>query len=172
MSGSEQPYRWDLEDTLKAEDAWRSLNTTLPRSLTEHTKPEPRTIPDHKTTPLLKRATAQDLDAARAIVAEALNETAQLNKARVEQPLRNRYGLRPGTVVLGGGAAPGDDSLAAINKDVPPLLVITDKIAAAAALLAESQVGAALNGSGSPGNNMTRRATAASSSTGTYWMGG
>lgn len=167
MPRSEQPYRWDLEDKLEAEAAWRSANATLPRSLPEDTKPEPRTIPEHKTTPLLKRAAAQDLQTARAIVDKALNESSQLNRARVDKPLRNKYGLRPGTVV-GGGTAPGSSSLASINKDVPPLLVITDEIAAAAALVAEAEMAGSWNGSELL--NVTRRATAASA--GTYWMQG
>lgn len=167
MPRSEQPYRWDLEDKLEAEEARRSRNAALPRSLPEDIKPEPRAIPEHKTTPLLKRATAQDLQAARAIVEKALNESSPLNRARVDKPLRNKYGLRPGTVV-GGGTVPGNSSLASTNKDVPPLLVITDEIAAAAALVAEAEMGGSWNRSG-PGN-VTRRATAAS--TGTYWMEG
>lgn len=167
MPRSERPYRWDMEEKLEAEEARRSLNATLPRSLPEDIKPELRPMPDHKTTPLLKRSTAQDLQAARAIVEKALNESSQLNRARVDKPLRNKYGLRPGTVV-GAGITPGNSSLASINKDVPPLLVITDEIAAAAALVAEVEMGGSWNGS-RPGN-VTRRATVAS--TGTYWMEG
>lgn len=161
MPRSEQPYRWDMEDRLEAQEARQGLNATLPRSLSKDIKPKPRTTPEHQTTPLLKRATAQDLQAARTIVEKALNESSQLNKARVDKPLRNKYGLRPGSVI-DGGAVPGNGSLASINKDVPPLLVISDEIAAAAALVAEAEMGGSLN--------VTRRAAAAS--TGTYWMEG
>jgi hypothetical protein len=169
MPGSEQPYHWDLEDELDAAEAGRSLNATLPRSLPEDIKPELRTIPEHKARPLLKRATAQDLQAARAIVDKALNESSQLNRARVDKPLRNKYGLRPGTVV-GGGTAPGSSSLTSINQDVPPLLVITDEIAAAAALVAEAEMVGSWNGSEASTLNITRRAAAGGK--GTYWMQG
>lgn len=167
MPRMERPYSWDLEDRIEAEEARRSLNATLPGSLPQDINPEPRSIREHMVTPLLKRATAQDLQAARAIVKKALAESSKLNKARVEKPLRNKYGLRPGTII-GGGTAPGDSSLASINKDVPPLLVITDEIAAAAALVAEADMGGSWNASGSW--NVTKRATAASA--GTYWMEG
>lgn len=160
-SGSERPYRWDLEDQIEEEEARLSVNTTLPRSLPDNISPEPRTIPDHSVTPLLKRATAQDVQAARHVVEKALAESSRLNKARVAQPLRNKYGLRPGTKV-GGGSVPGDGVAAATtNQDVPPLLDITDDIAAAAALVAEAD---SMGGS----QNVTKRAAAAS--TGTYWM--
>jgi hypothetical protein len=153
----EQPYRWDLEDRMEGEEARLSLNTTLPRSLPEDIDPEPRSILEHNVTPLLKRATAQDLQAARNIVKKALAESSKLNKARVAEPLRNKYSLRPGRIV-GRGSVPGDSRLASINQDVPPLLVITDDIAAAAALVAEAD---AMGGS----RNVTKRAATASAGT-------
>ncbi|KAL1850646.1 hypothetical protein Daus18300_012857 [Diaporthe australafricana] len=44
------------QDGEEAHEARRSLKATLLRSLPEDIKPEPRTIPEHKITPLLKRA--------------------------------------------------------------------------------------------------------------------
>ncbi|KAK3946877.1 hypothetical protein QBC32DRAFT_366149 [Pseudoneurospora amorphoporcata] len=95
---------------------------------------------------------------------EALADSARLNKARVAHPLRNNYGLKPGTVV-GGGHGPGEQRIASIKQDVevPPLLDITDEIAAAAALVAEAD-------SVGGWKNVTKRA--ATASTGTYWMQG
>ncbi|TPX15620.1 uncharacterized protein E0L32_004318 [Thyridium curvatum] len=158
MPRMEQPYRWDLEDSMEEEEARRALNTTLARSLPEDIVPEPRSVLESAVTPLLKRATAKDLQAAREVVKKALSETSRLNKARVAEPLRNKYGLKPGTIV-GGGSVP--DSAAPTDQGIPPLLVITDEIAAAAALVAEAD---AMNG----WRNVTRRAPAASK--GTYWM--
>jgi hypothetical protein len=160
MPRDERPYRWDLEDRKAEEEARLSLNTTLPRSLPENVNPEPRSILERNVTPLIKRATAQDLQAARNIVKKALAKSSKLNKARVATPLRNKFGLRPGTKV-DGGSTTGDSRLVSINQDVPLLLVITDDIAAAAALVAEAD---AMSGS----RNVTKRATAASA--GTYWM--
>ena len=82
---------------MEGEEARLSLNMTLPRSLPEDIDPEPRSILEHNVTPLLKRATAQDLQVARDILKKALAESSKLNKARVAEPLRNNYGLRPGT---------------------------------------------------------------------------
>ena len=160
MPGMERPYRWDLEDMVEQEMASTSLKTTLPRSLPRNMDPEPRSIPQHKSTPLLKRATAQDLQAARSIVNKALAKSSELNKARVADPLRNKYGLKSGTVVGGGSVPGGGSSLASSNQDVPPLLVITDEIAAAAALVAEAEATG-------QSRNVTKRAAA---SVGTYWM--
>jgi hypothetical protein len=130
-------YSWDQEDAMAEEQARRNRNTTLPRSLPENIAPQPRSIPEHNVTPLLKRTTAKDLQAARDIVKKALADSSKLNKARVAHPLRNKYGLKPGTIV-GGGSAPGKRDAASIKQDVPPLLDITDETAAAAALVAEA----------------------------------
>jgi hypothetical protein len=67
----------------------------------------------------------------------ALAEASKLNKALVASPLRNNYGLKPGTEV-GAGRVPGAAGSAAINQDVPPLLVISDQIAAVAKLVTEA----------------------------------
>ncbi|KAH9207216.1 pectate lyase superfamily protein-domain-containing protein [Leptodontidium sp. 2 PMI_412] len=113
-----------------------------------------RRIDEHTVTPLLKRATMQDVQAARAIVKKALAQSSRLNHARVAAPLRNRYQLKPGT--LAGGRVSTSDS----NEAKLPLLVITDEIAAAAALVAEADAV-------SSSQNTTKRAAAAA---GTYWM--
>lgn len=125
-------------------------------------EPKPRSVLEYSVTPLLKRATTQDLAAARAIVKNALAQASKLNKARLASPLRNKFKLKPGTVIGGGRTAgmDGTSSMNDINKDVPPLLTITDKIAAAAALVAEAD---AVGGS----RNVTKRAAQAD---GTYWM--
>jgi hypothetical protein len=175
MPRMDRPYRWDRwdrEDREDLEDAEEDarlghLNMTI-RSEADNVRsvrsrdqgPQvPRSIPEHIVTPLLKRATAQDLQAARTIVKNALAESSKLNKARVASPLRSNYGLKPGTEV-GVGRVPGAAGSAATNQDVPPLLVISDQIAAAAALVAEAD---AVSGS----RNVTKRAAAAA---GTYWM--
>lgn len=117
---------------------------------------EIRSIPEHKTTPLLKRATSQDLADAREIVANATAEAGRLNKLRLAKPLRNTYGLKPGTTVEGSAISAANVTA---NQGVKALLEITDEIANAAALVAES--------SGSS-RNVSKRAAA---SAGTYWMG-
>lgn len=94
MPRMEQLYRWDLEDRMAEKGARLNTNMTLPRSLPEDIDPEPRGILEHNVTPLLKRATAQDLQAARNIVKKALAESSKLNKACVSERLRNKYGLR------------------------------------------------------------------------------
>ncbi|EGO56022.1 hypothetical protein NEUTE1DRAFT_117997 [Neurospora tetrasperma FGSC 2508] len=158
----ERFYRWDQEDAVAEEQARRSRNATLPRTLPENVVPQPRTMPEQNVTPLLKRATVKDLEAARNIVKKALADSSRLNKARVARPLRNKYSLKPGTMVGGGGVV-GKQNIAyrGIDQDVPPLLDITDEIAAAAALVAEAD---SLGG----WKNVTKRA--ATTSAGTYWM--
>ncbi|WPJ57197.1 hypothetical protein SMAC4_12999 [Sordaria macrospora] len=137
-------------------------NATLPRTLPENVVPQPRSMPEHNITPLLKRSTAKDLEAAQNIVKKALADSSRLNKARVARPLRNKYSLKPGSIVGGGGVA-GKQNMASrgIDQDVPPLLDITDEIAAAAALVAEAD---SMGG----WKNVTKRAATASA--GTYWM--
>ncbi|KAI1810628.1 pectate lyase superfamily protein-domain-containing protein [Poronia punctata] len=164
--------RWDLEDEMGEEEAAAAAaaslsNATLPRSLPVSENPAPllpRVIPEHKRTPLLKKASARDLQAARVLVKKARAESNKLNKVRVARQLRNKYGLKPGTVV--GGTASGKRGLASSSVNdhesaVPPLLDITEEIAAAAALVAEADAKAKTG-------NFTKRASAAA---GTYWMG-
>ena len=170
MPRMERYGRWDLEDAM--ENAMKdnaklghpngTVRAEADKAGSVQTRdPGPRSISEHNVTPLLKRATAQDLQAARTIVNNALAESSKLNEARVAAPLRNSYGLKPGTVVgVPGAGGDDDDGSASINQDVPPLLVITDQIAAAAALVAEAD---AIAGS----RNVTKRAAATA---GTYWM--
>ncbi|KFY31396.1 hypothetical protein V493_01147 [Pseudogymnoascus sp. VKM F-4281 (FW-2241)] len=150
MPRDERPYRWDLEDKMKEESDLRKdgLQTDNKKihlgasNITSVSKrdPSPRSILEYTVTPLLKRATVQDLQAARAIVNKAISESSKLNKARVAAPLRNNYTLKPGTLVGGSGVPVGNTRRASVKQDVPPLLVITEQIAAAAALIAEEDV--------------------------------
>jgi len=142
----------DKEDVHSAdwgrEQHFETNNGTYVETAAPRTPHEIRSIPQHKTTPLLKRATSDDLADAKEIVANATAEAGRINMLRLAKPLRNTYGLKS------GGAAN-----ATVNEDVKPLLEITDEIANAAALVAESS-GAS--------RNVTKRAVAGK---GTYWMG-
>ncbi|KAK3505264.1 pectate lyase superfamily protein-domain-containing protein [Neurospora crassa] len=164
MSSVKSFTSWGQEPAVTREQATRDQNVTLPRTLPQKIAPRRRNVPEHHVTPLLKRSTAKELQVARTIVKKALADSARLNKARVAHPLRNNYGLKPGTVV-GGGHGPGEQRIASIKQDVEvlPLLDITDEIAAAAALVAEAD-------SVGGWKNVTKRA--ATASTGTYWMQG
>jgi hypothetical protein len=73
-------------------------------------------------------------------------------------PLRNTYGLKPGTVVGSGSIPTGN---ATTNQSVSPLLQITDQPTDAAALVAEADAVAATG-------NATKRSVAALDA---YWMG-
>jgi flavin-binding protein dodecin len=107
------------------------------------------TIPDR-----VLNATQSDIDNARAIVNAAIAQAAVLNKARVENPMRNNYKLQPGTIV-----SKRDDM---VNDTAPPpLLNITPEIADAAALLAEVDALATINST----RTVQKRGTGLS-----YWM--
>lgn len=114
--------------------------------------------------PLARRATPSALERARAVVQQAIAESARRNEARYQNPLRNQHRLRPGTVV--GGQTVGAERRRRHRRDLgeapPPLLEITDEIADAAALVAEADALAA------GGNNITvsRRQSGA----GSFWM--
>jgi hypothetical protein len=184
MNGTDQKFRWDDydeeeeededwsedEDEDEDEDEVQEIREEPKLNLKEEpvtwTKHQPalgklnlnvRTISDSNITPLLKRATSQQLQDARTVVEQALAESSKLNQARLAKPLRNTYGLRPGTVV-GGSIVP--NATTNPNQDVTPLLQITDQIAEAAALVAEADAVATTG-------NATKRAVAAA---GTYWM--
>ena len=93
-----------------------------------------------------KNVTASEIAAATRIVEEALNRSAEYNKARWENMSRNQYRLKPGTIIEGMESVP--DS--ALNKrSVIPDFEVTPEIEAAAALLAEVEA------SGLSGNNET-----------------
>lgn len=133
-------------DTIKPEKVVAKQNKRAPIA---------RRILDDRITPLWKRANPQDLDNARLIVQSALNQSSKLNQARLAKPLRNVYGLTPGTII-GQSTAPSPDTT--FNSDVIPLLEITPEIAQAAALVAEADTVA------NP-RNVTKRAVS-----GSYWM--
>ncbi|KAI0911199.1 glycoside hydrolase family 55 protein [Ustulina deusta] len=89
------------------------------------------------------------------VVQDAIAESSKRNKARLANPPRNKYALKPGTTLAKNRAS-------TVNATAPPpLLTITDEIAEAAALVAEAD---AVTSAG----NVTKRAVAAS---GTFWMG-
>lgn len=109
--------------------------------------------------PRLRKATAADLEKARAIVNSALGEAAARNKARLDNPSRNKYTLKPGTQA--GGSVVKRSGTKETESDAPPLLEITQEIADAAALLAEADAYAKANRS-APLPRIAKRAA--------YWM--
>lgn len=100
--------------------------------------------------PLLANATISELERARAIVNAAIQQVAVHNKARLDNPTRNKYTLNPNTKI-------------SKREDGPPLFNVTDEIAAAAALVAEADAYADLK-NGTLRRGIDKRA-------GTYWMG-
>lgn len=154
----ENEYEGDYEAAELEELRYRSTQKMSRDQPQSQPQPILKSIHERNFTPLLKRATPQNIQDAQAIVESAMVESGKLNMARLAKPLRNTYGLRPGTVV-GGSAVTGANTTT--NQDVTPLLQLTDAIVEAAALIAETS---AVSGIG----NMTKRAVAA---TGTYWMG-
>lgn len=99
-----------------------------------------------------------DIAEARALVQQAIAEASVLNRQRIENPSRNRYGLKPGTVVngqppvgrrsagrpagnaggrwrrqTGGNKTPRPQD----DQEPSPLYKVTPQVAAAAALVAE-----------------------------------
>lgn len=131
------------------------VDTTELDTVQKKRTPVARKISDDRITPLWKRASSQDLDNARLVVQDALNQSSKLNQERMAKPLRNIYGLRPGTIV---GQSTAQSPNITVNSDVTPLLTITPEIVQAAALVAEADAGA------NPGN-LTKRAAS-----GSYWM--
>lgn len=83
------------------------------------------------TEPQASNVTKVELETAGKIVHDALIKMRQLNKARRDNPARNRYYLKPGTIASRNGGS---------HKQPPPLLEITEEIARAAALVAEADV--------------------------------
>ncbi|GAP93420.1 hypothetical protein SAMD00023353_10300200 [Rosellinia necatrix] len=82
-----------------------------------------------------ENASTNDIEIARQIVEDAISRMAILNKARLANPARNNYQLKPST-----GSSRG-----ANENTASPLLNITDQIAQAAALLAEIDANPSLN---------------------------
>ncbi|EAQ92534.1 hypothetical protein CHGG_00769 [Chaetomium globosum CBS 148.51] len=132
--------------------------------------------------PLLKTASAADLARARSIVADAIAASAKRNKARLANPARNQYRLKPGTVIGGSVATvpnnnkrrdqSGNDN----DASPPPLLAITEEIAWAAALVTEAEATALPGGVNSgtthfnPSNSTSRGIKRRAPVRGTYWM--
>ncbi|KAL4754843.1 hypothetical protein BDW72DRAFT_200512 [Aspergillus terricola var. indicus] len=99
--------------------------------------------------PLLVDATEASIDEARIVVHDAIARMTRLNKARLDNPIRDSYRSRPGTNITPGG------------DEYPPLLEITKEVAHAAALVAEADMAAELaNGT----------STLAQQAAGTFWM--
>lgn len=125
---------------------------------------------DESVPPRLQNVSSTELERARAIVREAIAESGRLNKARLANPLRNNYELKPGTITgVPPGSAPAPRRFRSRARPVaapaPPLLEITDEIVKAAALVAEADAAAAR---GRVSNQTLARRQ--SSGPGTYWM--
>ncbi|KAH6845713.1 pectate lyase superfamily protein-domain-containing protein [Chaetomium sp. MPI-CAGE-AT-0009] len=140
--------------------------------------------------PLLKTASAADLTRARSIVADAIAASAERNKARLANPARNQYRLKPGTVIGGAVTANNNNNKRRARRQdqngggddtgPPPLLEITDEIAWAAALVAEADAVAPPGGVNSGVNSGTAHSVPSNSTSsgvqrrapvrGTYWM--
>ncbi|KAI0097347.1 glycoside hydrolase family 55 protein [Nemania sp. FL0031] len=153
---------WDTESKFETEDDILDYHPSA-KSVVRESKRQPEAMlqpvfkrtSDPNITPLLKRASPQALEQARKIVQDAINESSKRNKARLANPPRNKYTLKPGTTLAKNRAT-------TVNATTPPpLLTITDEIAEAAALVAEADAVARAG-------NATKRAVAAS---GTFWMG-
>ncbi|KAI4601994.1 hypothetical protein KJ359_010860 [Pestalotiopsis sp. 9143b] len=153
--GTEDPFWEGFQPESNSSFGAFDVDTTKLDNVQNKRAPIVRKISEERITPLWKRASPQDLDDARLVVQNALNQSSKLNQERMAKPLRNIYGLRPGTIVGQGTAAYPNITA---NSDVIPLLTITPEIVQAAALVAEADVGA------NPGN-MTKRAVS-----GSYWM--
>lgn len=76
-----------------------------------------------------RAANADQLAAASRIVDDAIAKMTVLNKARLDNPMRNQYRSKPAAGIKHRSSGDGDSP--------PPLLEITPEIAAAAALVAE-----------------------------------
>ncbi|OTA63183.1 glycoside hydrolase family 55 protein [Hypoxylon sp. EC38] len=162
MPGRELRYRWDLDEDVLEEDGDDLAQAQENPVIKRQAVPNFRSTFDPTITPLLKRASVQDIENARSIVEDAIAKSSKLNAARLANPLRNKYGLKPGTVI-GTSSVISQGIMGNITSTTPPpLLEITDEIAEAAALVAEAD---ATEESG----NMTKRAVASS---GTFWMEG
>lgn len=86
--------------------------------------------------PLLANSILSDIEKARAIVRDAIAQAAARNKARLENPSRNNYGLSPASRVSQRWRR--DDIKPHEATVAPPPLNITDEMRKAAALVAEA----------------------------------
>lgn len=154
---------WD--DDEKDVDEWGSYS---PLSSRQSEISEPSEIftnmSDPIITPLIKNATSEDLEKALKIVEDAISQSSLLNEARLANPLRNKYSLKPNTVIGSSSSSErrGNDQVTDEQSLPPPLLQITDEIAEAAALVSESESVEMLS-------NVTRRQVKVAAS-GTFWM--
>ncbi|KAM6513794.1 hypothetical protein FALCPG4_015007 [Fusarium falciforme] len=91
-------------------------------------------------TPLFSRAVASDLAQARQLVNDALAKSAKLNKARLDNPSRNKYRLRPGTLEEEANVKRSDGELGKDDENgkASRLLTITDDMVDAAAIVSEA----------------------------------
>lgn len=151
-------------------------------------KPVRRNTPKTRTdaAPLVKNATAAEIETARKLVDKAIAASGDRNRARFAHMSRNHYILKPGTVVggsrdkrrksaydSGAGKREEEDGSA-----VPPaLLKVKPELAAAAALVAEADaVGLTGNMTFASANSRTggsRKSDdtgAATAAAGTFWM--
>lgn len=118
---------------------------------------------------LSKNFTTASVAAAKRIVEEAQNRSAEYNQARWKNMSRNQYRLKPGTIVGGTGAVPKP----ALRKRSPlPDFVITSEIEAAAALLTEFEAsGMSINNqTGTDRNSTDRMMVASAAAAGSFWM--
>jgi hypothetical protein len=156
VNGTMQPLWGDFQADSTSSFEAVDVDTAKPDKVEQNKQTlVARRISDDRITPLLKRASPLDLESARLVVQSALDQSSKLNKARLAKPLRNIYGLRPGTIV---GQSTTPSTNITTNSDVSPLLTITPEIVQAAALVAEADAVA------NPGN-VTKRAVS-----GSYWM--
>ncbi|KAH0427929.1 exo-1, 3-beta-D-glucanase [Colletotrichum camelliae] len=171
----EEEYQGELDDS-KDDDDEQVSSVRHVQNITHFNIPKRAFVPAVRdtsktaSTPLLKNATSSDIGRARRIVQEAMAQSATLNKARLARPLRNKYSLKPGTVLgAGSGIRRRRQTVTAGEGDlvVPPLLNITEVIASAAALLSEADAAGI-------SSNLTRNSTlhqrARRATSGTYWM--
>lgn len=115
---------------------------------------------DPRPFPRLAKASSSDVEAALEVVDAAIAEMRVLNRARLDNPVRNAYRLAPGTKV---SKRDEED----VNA-VPPLLQITTEIASAAALVAEAEAAGQLD------DDVTDRNTTSTSKLekrASWWMG-
>lgn len=139
------------------------LNITSLRAASQRPKAEfkhleqKRDISHPSIRPLLKRASVPDVEKAHRIVEDALAKVAKLNAARYKNPVRNKYALRPGTIV--GDTDKTSAKVSSDDSEVPALLAITDQIAEAAALVSEAE---------SASSHTEREVSVAAS--GSFWM--
>lgn len=139
---------------------------------------EPTAAVDNDTaTSLASNATAADIEAARKMVEAAIAESGDLNRARYAHMARNRYTLKPGTIV--GGQPVAGRGIRSMRRRAaaadsledapPPLFEVTPELAAAAALLAELDAAGGLGANASSPSNTTQSVLEARAG-GTYWM--